>query len=130
MDLGDDLRVDLGCRAIAISAGTTARGCDGGITNRALVDPLLGLAGLDLLAFEFGCPFGAPGAAGLADLLGSTFCFRARFRAAAVLLATLSGRPAALATISTATVTTTTVSPPTIITVVATSPAAAGPTTT
>ena len=47
MDFGDDFRIDLG-RLVPAAAGGPAGGRLGLVTDRALINPLLGLAALDL----------------------------------------------------------------------------------
>jgi len=94
MDLGDDLRIDLGRWTLTITARTAIGRGDRGIANRALVDPLFGLAGFDLLALALGGALRSTRTTGLADLLGSTFRLRARLGTTAILLTALFRRSA------------------------------------
>jgi hypothetical protein len=96
VDLGDDLGVDLRCRTIAITGAASLGGTDRSVADGPFVDPLFGLAGLDLLALELGCAFGPAGTAALAYLFGAALGLGARFGSATVLFPTLTDRTAAL----------------------------------
>jgi hypothetical protein len=102
VDLGDDLGVDHGRWTPAVVGRAAPGGTDRRIPDRSLVDPLLDLAGLDLLPLELGRALGATWATRLANLGGATLGFVGRLGATAVLLTTLSDRATTLRRTATA----------------------------